>query len=76
MFVSPIVFFGWGDCGVCSGIYAKGHNSHLNLYDFSTLRPSFEADFLFLKFCLKEKNNEKNCVDIGDNFLFRCSSGK
>ena len=56
MFVSPIVFFGWGDCGVCSGIYAKGHNSHLNLYDLLTLRPSFEADFSFLN--LRKKGEE------------------
>ena len=47
----PDCIFGWGACGVCSSHLTKDHKSHLNLYDFSTLRPSFEAGFLFLKFC-------------------------
>ena len=46
---------------------AKGHDSHSYSHDLSTLRPSFEADFFYFKFCFKEKNDEKNCFDVGNS---------
>ena len=65
-YIPQLYKYGWGACGECSGIQAKDHKSHLYIYDFSTLRPSFEADFLFLKFCFNGEKDEKNCFDVGD----------